>query len=323
MNVLVCDPLEPSCFWIPTVRNEGRKEESEGKKKPRKRLAMSVSPPLSVSFWNAPAFLSKDPPSGRSSGGFHTSGQCTRVGLWWVKSVLFFCKVGKGLLEECAFLLQRRKRIIGGKKESLRHDFSRFISGKRTCGSWRFGSWFPKALPSPGKPSERLHALGQMSLHPSLKTTELLQLIYCNLPQFILIVSGRDQNNLWVLNSAPLYPSLPQPSVATGYWNWGGWIETLSPQELTKLSRLLLFFFVNSTWLTNLFCFTKHKCPGFVFLILSEKHCLCSYNPAEKEGNTTSHFYAILATEQQCGAKASFATQESFMFGTRRGWTNR
>ena len=130
--------------------------------------------------------------------------------------------------EECAFLLQSRKRIIGGKKESLRHDFSRLISGKRTCGTWRFGSWFPRALSSPGKPSESLHAPGQMSLHPSLNTTELLQLIYCNLPQFILIVSGRDQKNLWVLNSAPLCPPLPQRGHRPLELRWVDW-NTVTP----------------------------------------------------------------------------------------------
>ena len=52
-----------------------------------------------------------------------------------------------------------------------------------------------QSSPFPGKPLESLHVSGQMSSNPSLKTAELLQLIYCSLLHFILIVSGGDQNN--------------------------------------------------------------------------------------------------------------------------------
>ena len=49
----------------------------------------------------------------------------------WLQSLPTVILVG----EECAFLLQSRKRTTGRKKESLRHDFSRLTSGKRTFGS--------------------------------------------------------------------------------------------------------------------------------------------------------------------------------------------
>lgn len=52
-----------------------------------------------------------------------------------------------------------------------------------------------QSSPFPAKPLESLRVSGQMSSNPSLKTTELVQLIYCSLLQFILIVSGGDQNN--------------------------------------------------------------------------------------------------------------------------------
>lgn len=108
--------------------------------------------------------------------------------------------------------------------------------------------------------------------------------------------------------------------MATGHWNWGRWVAALSginqaPQELTKLKWL--FFFVNATWLT-FFCSTKHKCHDSVLFSLWETLPLF-LPPAEKERNTASHFYAVLAKEQQCGANASFTTQESLMFGMLRG----
>ena len=53
-------------------------------------------------------------------------------------------------------------------------------------------------------------------------------------------------------------------------------------------------------------------------LSLSEKHSAFVLSPAEKQGKTTSHFPAVLAIEQQCGANTSFETQELFMLRGRK-----
>lgn len=220
--MLIYDLLEPSCFWILTVRNEARKEGSEGRKKERKRLAMGFSPPFNISFRGSLVFLSKDSLLGRSHGGLHAPGQCTWPGQWWAKGMLFFCKVGKGLL--------------GKKKESLWHYLRQINFRKEDMQKSKSWQLLPQSYPCPWKILGKSSWTRPHVLVPQFKDS-WASATPSRLSQFapVYLVGGRHQNNLLVLNSFHHHYIHHCPSKATGPWNRGGWVEALSSSRINQI----------------------------------------------------------------------------------------
>lgn len=94
-----------------------------------------------------------------------------------------------------------------------------------------------------------------------------LHRVYRNLPQFILLEADtRTIYWSWTLSTTTTSTTAPARPQAPGI-EVGG-LKHCHHLELTKFSGwlLLVFFFVNSTWLTRLFEFHKTCIPGFLAL---------------------------------------------------------